>query len=158
MSLNEKLTVLSKIANIFNNNNVTWAVGASLLLYFKGILNNFRDIDIVMSEDDVDTVKELLSRSGILLPSPPNTQYETRVFLEYVIDGVDIDIMAGLVIVNSEGEHYFPLKRENIAEYIEVGNTSVPLQSLEEWKLYYSLMGRTERVRLIEQALGKRTL
>ena len=154
MILERKLYALTRIAHLLNNSNVTWAVGASVLLYFKGIVDNFHDIDIVISEDDIDTVKELLSSCGTLQPPNPNVRYKTRAFLEYVIDGVDVDVMAGLVILGGEDEHYFPLMQESIADYIQLNDSTVPLQSLEEWKQYYSLMGRTEKVKLIEQALG----
>ena len=155
MNLERKLTVLTKIANVFNNNNITWAVGASLLLYLKGAVDNFRDIDIVVAEEDVSAVKELLSNYGVLQPPNPNAQYKTRTFLEYVIDGIDVDIMAGLVILDGTDEHYFPLKKENITDVIKLNDTAIPLQSLEEWKHYYSLMGRPEKVKLIERTLDK---
>lgn len=35
--INEKIEVLRKIAHQFNEEEVIWALGASMLLYFKGI-------------------------------------------------------------------------------------------------------------------------
>ena len=62
--------------------------------------------------------------------------------------------MAGLVILEGKDQHYFPLKKESITDFIKLNDTTIPLQSLEEWKQYYSLMGRPEKVKLIEHALG----
>ncbi len=90
-SIEKKLTILSKIAEELNARGVTWAVGASLLLYFKGIVTAFNDIDLMISEEDYEAAKEI----------------------------------------------------------------RIPLQSLEDWRHYYQLMGRTEKVRLIEASQSK---
>lgn len=58
--IQKKLNVLSMIAESLNKNNITWAIGASLLLYFKGIANEFNDIDIIIDEKDVEKVKKIL--------------------------------------------------------------------------------------------------
>ena len=56
--------------------------------------------------------------------------------------------MAGFIIVNKDKEYYFPLKKENINDYTEVNEIKIPLQSLEEWRNYYELMGRDEKVKM----------
>lgn len=146
----EKLEVLVKLADLLNRHRITWAVGASLLLYFKGIVTDFQDIDILVDEKDADTVRQLLSGLGRLQPPNPSARYETKVFLEYLVDGVEVDLMAGFAIV-AEGRSYpCPLAKERISEFVTIRNTKIPLQSLEEWKGYYALMGRTEKVRRIE--------
>ena len=151
MDLDKKLAVLAGIAHKFNDKQVTWAIGASALLYFRGVAEAFADIDIVIAESDVDSVKEILAACGTQQASPPNVQYQTKVFLEYVIEGVGVDIMAGFTVVKDGVAHYFPLEKKKITEHITVGGAAIPLQSLEEWKLYYALMGRTEKVVLIER-------
>ena len=51
-TVKEKLELLEKIAYHFNKENVEWALGASMLLYFKGITTEFHDIDLMVSNDD----------------------------------------------------------------------------------------------------------
>lgn len=146
----KKLNILSKVAEVLNKNNITWAVGASLLLYFKGITHEFHDIDIMIYEGDVEKVNQILLSFGTLQPKNPNAQYKTKYFLEYNIDGVDIDIMAGFTIVCDNKEYYFPLEKNSVKNYININNVSIPLQSIEEWHTYYKLMGRVEKVKMIE--------
>ena len=43
MELSHKLRVLCHIAEAFNAENITWAVGASLLMFLKGITNDYSD-------------------------------------------------------------------------------------------------------------------
>ena len=150
-NLDQKLKVLSKIAHELNKQKIVWAIGASLLLYFKGKTDHFNDIDIMVSEKDVNKLHETLSRMGKLSPPNPNKQYKTRHFLEYTIDGVDVDVMAGFVIVKDEKEYDCSLKQEQVAEFIQVNDEPIPLQSLEDWRRYYELMGRTEKVEMIDR-------
>lgn len=145
-----KLSVLAMIAKELNERHIVWAVGASMLLYFKNKVPDFHDIDIMVSEDDVEAVKDILLRYGSLQPPNPKARYKTKCFLEFSIDGVDIDVIAGFVIVNDNREYYFPLQAQDIQDYVMLGDTEIPLQSLSEWRKYYLLMGRMEKVKIID--------
>ena len=54
--LNKKIKLLKEIAQRFNTAYITWALGASMLLYFKGITSTFNDIDLMISNDDAESV------------------------------------------------------------------------------------------------------
>ena len=60
-AITKKLNVLSKIAFEFNKSNITWAIGGSLLLFFKDKCQEFHDIDILIVESDVKMVNDILS-------------------------------------------------------------------------------------------------
>jgi hypothetical protein len=149
-NIKDKLTILSKIAKELNNKKVTWAIGASVLLYFKGIVPEFNDIDIMIAEEDVEAVKEVMISLGKKQAPNPNIVYKTRCFLEFEVDGVEIDLMAGFIVIDRDKEYYFPLKKEDIKDFKEIDGIKIPLQSLEEWRTYYQLMGRDEKVHIID--------
>lgn len=150
MDVSEKLSVLSRIAWALNRRQVAWAVGGSLLLYFHGKVPAFHDIDLLTAEEDAAAVQETLCALGQLLPlRPPTSQYRTAYFREFVVDGVEVDVMAGLVIVKDGAPHRFPLLPKEIGPVVPVDGVQVPLHSLEAWRTYYALMGREEKARLI---------
>lgn len=151
MDTEKKLEVLSRVGDALNRRGVVWAVGASLLLYLKGIVPTFQDIDILVAEADVEQAREALLPLGTQHPENPNAQYKTKHFLEFTIDGVDLDVMAGFVIVHEGREYAFPLEESGVAEYTLVNGVSIPLQPVEAWRTYYALMGRAEKVALIER-------
>jgi len=155
ITIENKLKVLSKVAKEVNSNNITWAIGASLLLYFKKITNEFHDIDIMVAESDVKKIKKILLSFGKLQPKNPNIQYKTKDFMEFNIEGIDFDVMAGFVIVNKNIEHYFPLEKKDIKDYIDIHGTTIPLHSIEKWLIYYKLMERTEKVKMIDSYFAK---
>ncbi|MGI6768482.1 MAG: nucleotidyltransferase domain-containing protein [Bacilli bacterium] len=150
MNVSNKLSVLKKIANELNKMNVTWAIGASMLLYFKGILLDFNDIDIMVANEDIEQVRKTLMKMGTLQLPNPNSKYETKVFLEFIIDGVDVDVMAGFTIVNNGSLIDCSLKNEEIVEFYDLEGVKIPLQSVEIWCKYYELMGRKDRVNMIK--------
>ena len=79
--LDENIDLQKEIAHRFNNSDITWALGASMLLYFKGITSTFHDIDLMISNENVETVREILSEMGELQPPNPNPKYKTKTFM-----------------------------------------------------------------------------
>ena len=149
--MDKKLSVLKRIACEFNKANITWALGASMLLYFKGITSEFHDIDIMVTNEDVALAKEILMQMGTLQPSNPSSKYKTKFFLEFVIDEVDVDVMAGFIIVNQGKDFDCSLKKEQIVEFQDLQGEKIPLQSVELWCKYYELMGRDAKVKMIKE-------
>mgnify|MGYP002673886621 CR=1 FL=1 len=151
----EKIRLLQRIAHRLNEAQVEWCLGASMMLYFKGIVSEFHDIDLMISVDDVEVVEAILSEMGTLCPSSqePNPMYQTTCFMEYVIDAIDVDVMAGFAIVR-EGEIYdCSLNKEQITEQLMLEDEIIPMQSPRLWCTYYRLMGRSAKAEMIEKAL-----
>lgn len=148
--IEHKLEVLSRIAEKLNAAGITWAIGASLLLYLKNIADSFNDIDIMAAEEDVEQLKRILLDLGEMQPPNPNKQYKTHHFYEFVIDKVDVDVMAGFVIVKDGREYDCSLTWDLIVEHITVNGQSIPLQAVSDWRRYYDLMGRTKKVAMID--------
>ncbi len=126
MNIDKKLDILSKIAEKLNEEKIVWAIGASLLLYIKGKTTEFNDIDIMVAEEDVEKLNKVLLTMGDLQQPNPNNLYKTKYFMEYLIDGIDVDIMAGFTIVKDNKEYYFPLKYNDIKEYTFVKGHKIP--------------------------------
>ncbi len=148
--MNDKLNVLIMIAKVFNEHKIHWNVGASCMLYLRGYVDHFHDIDLMISLDDVEKVKEIL-KAYPCIERPRNEQYRTRVFLEYTIDGIDLDIMAGFSIMSEQNEYYFPLTKDEPTDEMTLDDTPIFLAKVETWYRYYSLMKREDKIRIIEQ-------
>ena len=150
--IDNKLEVLKKLSILFNKHSITWNIGASCMLYLRNIIDDFNDIDIMISLEDVSKVKELLKEFH-LDEKQPTTKYRTKVFLEYIIDSIEIDIMAGFLIVKDEKEFYFPLQKESNMEQIYIDNCPIYLETVHNWLNYYRLMGRDDKVAIMENYL-----
>lgn len=94
---------------------------------------------------------------GTMGAASPDPQYKTRTFIEFTVDEVEIDVIAGFVIVDNGMEHDCSLKPDQITEFITIGKEHVPLQGLALWRQYYEWMGRTSKVELIDKFAEHKT-
>lgn len=141
LSTDTKLSVLSKVAKSFNEADITWAVGASLLLYFQGGTEDFHDIDIVVSEEDALRMRSVLLKLGQEQETNSDKNFRSKYFWKFQVDEVEIDVMGGLVIIKEGKEYYCPLLVEEITGTVMVNGVSIPLHSIERWRYFYELMG-----------------
>lgn len=148
--IEKKIEVLKQIAHRFNEAHIMWALGASMLLYFKGITEEFQDIDLMVANDDVERVRIILSEMGEIQPPNPNPKYRTKTFMEFIINSIDVDVMAGFSIISDGKIFDCSLQEEQIVEKMPLGTELIPLQSPPLWREYYRLMGRTEKVKMIK--------
>lgn len=157
MNTQDKLTVLARIAEAFNGSGITWAVGASLMLYLRGIAKEFNDIDLLVCEADWDGARAALAGMGTLLPGHNSAGFRTPCFLQYAIDGVDVDLMANFTILHDGIEHRFPLSKGDELTHVQVQGEDVPLQSVSLWRECYRLMGRENKLRMIDQYMANQS-
>ena len=151
--LDKKIEVLLKVAKAFNEAEITWNLGGSMMLFFRAITQAYNDIDIMISEKDVKRVKEIMSDIATTRIKTTDEMYKTKSFLEYEVDGINVDVIAGLTIVSEKTEHYFPLKDKNLLDIIDINGTLIYLEGLSVWLNYYRLMKRTDKVEMIEHYL-----
>lgn len=151
----EKIELLKVIAHKFNEARIEWALGASMMLFLKGLVSEFHDIDLMVSDNDADRARNILSEMGRLCPpaSAPKPQFRSKDFMEFRIGSVDVDVMVGFGIVK-DGEFFdCSLQKDQIAELLPLGSELIPLQTPELWCKYYRLMGRNEKTDAVERAL-----
>ena len=152
--IRHKLDVLGQIAAAFNSQNITWAVGASVLLFFKGVVDDFHDLDLLVAAEDFHKAKEILQTLGQLQVTPPNSQYESKFFHEFLVEDVEVDIMGGCTVRRDGREtECFVLKTEDIQGSVDLNGQKIPLHSVSVWRGYYEAMGRDSKVALIDGAL-----
>ena len=145
---------LSYIGEKLNKENILWGVGASILLNHYDMVNNPKDIDILVALEDIHKVDEILKPLGHKKVRELNDSYSTEYFNEYVINGIDIDVMSGLTLNHEEGKYTQIFDRASIVDKMDVDDVKIPLTSLEDWYIIYQLIpGREHKVSLIENYL-----
>ncbi len=149
MEIKTKLAILSMLAKKLNEEHITWCVGGSLLLYFQGISSHFNDIDIMIAENDIEKVNLLFSTLGNLKQQDENINYQSTFFKTFIIDDLEVDIIAGFTIIAEDKRYYFPLNSRDIQECTVINSESIPLHQLSEWLKYYQLMDRLDKVQMI---------
>ena len=149
MKIEQKLKVLSKIAGLFNKGEIKWAVGASLLLYLKRYVETFNDIDLLICEEDASKAKDLMMEIGELQLLDGN-QYRADHFYVFMVDGVEVDIMGSYFVMKDGAEHKISLEKDAVTEPMIIHGNAVPLDSVRAWRRHYDVMGRQNKVDLID--------
>ena len=158
INLEEKIDLLKRIAHRFKEERIEWTLGGSMMLYFKKIVSSFDDIDLMIFLSDVDRVRNILSEMGELKPENPKAKYRTKRFMEFTIEGIDVDVMAGFAIVYEGNVVDCSLEKEQIVEILPLGTESISLQSPLLWREYYRLMERPNKVEMTNKALGDKSM
>lgn len=143
---------LSYIGKKLNDSNVVWGVGASILLNQFGLIDKPNDIDIFVDIKDIDKVDEILKSIGDKKPWEKAATYSTKYFYEYVINGIDIDVMAGFRINHNSGVFEYVFDNSSILETRKINGIDIPFTSLEDWYVIYQLIpNREAKVNMIEK-------
>lgn len=145
------LSVLKEIGEKLNTERTLWAVGGSLMLNHYALVHQPQDIDLLVGLDDIIVVDEILGEIGQKKAQYNVGQYSTKYFYEYVVDGIDVDVMAGLAINHDQGTFNYVFDHLSISDCKNLEGVSIPLCALEDWYVLYQLIpGREMRVRAIE--------
>ena len=140
---------LLEIAKRFNQKDIFWAVGGSLMLQHYHLLNNPKDIDIIVSIDDIDKANDILVSLAKRKVQTNKKEYATQYFYEYETPLVNIDLMAGFAIIHSQGQYVYPFDEHSITTF-SCEAINIHYYSLEDWYILYQLMpNREEKVVLI---------
>lgn len=148
------LTVLCQIARSLNENYILWAVGGSMLLNRHGLIEQPGDIDLLISLDDVAEADALMNRLGPRKLQEKSELYLTEHFSEHIVNGCEIDMMAGLAISHTAGIYRYTFDTESVSDYEVIDDVIIPRMALEDWYVIYQLIpGRETKVALIEEYL-----
>ena len=151
MDKQTKLMVLIKLAHLFEINHIRWELASSAMLYLRGYVNDFHDLDFMIPELEYTKVDHVLQSIGQKIHRNENEAYKTLFFESYTIDGVSVDVLAGLTILNQQKEYHFSFNDKEESDYTYLMNQKIYLSKIDDWYTYYQLMERTDKVRLIEE-------
>lgn len=134
------LDKLRDIAKAFNENDIIWAVGASLVLKHYGLVDEVHDIDLIVSSKDIAVAIEVLDTMAKRVDIPYKEEYKTKHFYVYEYQGVSIDVMSGFRIQHNDKVYRFPFDDQSIAEVEMDNGVAINYGTLEDWYVAYHLM------------------
>lgn len=145
---------LSLIGERFNKGGILWAVGASVMLNKYGLIDRPNDIDLLVDIKDIYKADCILKEMGNKKYREKVEEYATEYFYEYVINGSDVDVMAGLTINFSGGSYRYIFDKSSISRIVDICGVDIPLTSLEDWYVLYQVIpNREKKVAMIENYL-----
>ena len=135
-----KLEVLLELVDSFRKNGVKWALLCSSQLFCKGVVDDFNDYDILVSNESVDGMKKSMKElNATSKERGDQTCFDSSMFERYQIKGIDIDVVADYTIVTF-GKRYRYSYNENETEILSEQGVKIPLVSMETQFLLYRMM------------------
>ncbi|MEW9121988.1 MAG: hypothetical protein AB2421_04685 [Thermotaleaceae bacterium] len=136
---------LAYIGKKLNDLDILWGVGGSILLNQFELIDIPHDIDIIVDIKDISRADEFLKSMGEKKQWEKTHRYSTRYFYEYVINGFDVDVMAGFKVNHRNGVFEYSFDNHSISEYKEINGIDIPFTSLEDWYVIYQLIPNGEK-------------
>ncbi|MFP4016012.1 MAG: hypothetical protein ACLFUI_03175 [Halanaerobiales bacterium] len=140
------------IAAELNKAGIIWAIGASVLLSFYDLIDDPNDIDILVSLNDVEKAELIMANIGTKKAVKASSMYATKKFHSFKVNDIDVDLIGGFTINFDNAQYYYDFNKKSIREIIKVDGIEIPLTSLEDWFVLYSIMpGREDKIVLLEE-------
>lgn len=156
----ERLEVLKEISKVFDENGILWQLTCSTALFFRGMLDDFNDFDILVLVEDFERAQVAWRSIGILVNdnTPQKEAYFASPYYKQARKGnVELELMADLSLKTFGGLYTFKANQgtENIS--IE-GNICLPLIPIEAQLVLYAMMEGWQTKRFFKREICREFL
>ena len=143
------ISFLKRVVFLFNKNSIDWVLFGGVNLTLKGVVDKYTDVDILISNDDLEKVYKLFLDKN---PSPIKdfASGEARCF-GFKADGVEPHFCAEY----GHGFYYKKAFIEGCIELFDIGNVEIPTLKLDSEVDCYDYIGRPKRAQLIKSFIEK---
>lgn len=142
MEMEDKKELLCRLSRALGgrSSGFLWGFGVSVLLYAYGQVDDFDEIDIVVSREGVRFAATALASLGpVAQQALPLLGCGADFYRSYRIDGVLVHLMSGLRVRTGRREYAYRFDHRSIPHILKIGNEELPCTTLEEWKYLYEL-------------------
>lgn len=147
----KQLDVLAYLAEKFNQAELTWCLGAGAMLYLRGILDQFGDLDLFVTSEDYEKAHALLLQ--YTERHVPGAIQISQHFDQFQHQGISVDLISGFTILKDKERYRYRFPQQ--CEVTLLKGVSIPLAPLEDWMIAYFLLGRESKYQLIRDILKK---
>lgn len=142
--------IIESLAKVFNERNLTWAIGGSFLLKRYGINDGFDQLDIMVSEDSIKEMNIVMNDIAEKLDFVNNESYQTDHFSSYQIQNQTINIICNLKC-NFKESFAYNFDKEDISTHYISNNVKIYFSDLLDWYVIYQEIDNTSTIKLIER-------
>lgn len=138
----EKLEILRKVSKAFEENGIHWAISCSSALFFRGIVDDFNDYDLLLDVKDVEKAKKVLTSCGVVLDEntpQKNTYFDSPYYQQAKAGNVEFDLIADISVKTFGGLYTFKVEQGLEMNSLE-GNICIPLIPIEAQLVLYGMM------------------
>ena len=136
----ERKQILENICQ--NASKISWALSCSSNLFFRGIVDDFNDYDILVKLDDVESLKNVLRKIGAEINenTVQKNCFTSPYYQQAKIGKFDFDLVGDITINTFNGSYCYQVKDEEINFVTIDGNINIPLIPVEACFVLYGMM------------------
>lgn len=151
----ERKEVFLLLNDAFFEKRVEWAIGCSMNLFLRGIVDEFHDLDLIVDINSISTIKSIMKELGAELKGTGGNGFcESDIYLHYQLGRVDIDIISGFRIITFGTSYYYPYNKLEIDSLdIDMIDGNVPLIAIEVMYILYYMMEGWQKKRKFKRKL-----
>ena len=150
----ERKLVLKKIATSFEKNNIRWAIVCSLNLYFRGIVDDFNDIDLLVDAEDANLIRNIMLNEIFAIPvEVPDIGFcRSDVIMYFDIGKVRVEIISGFRVLTFGTKYFYEYNSAEV-EIVKIDKIKLQLINLEAMYLLYGMMEGWQQKRRYKRLL-----
>ncbi len=136
--MEKKRNILLRLIEETSKENVIWALLCFCAIYFRGVVDEYHDYDVLIEHDSVNKFIEIFKTMGGKIEFGQNGKeafFNSKVFGFGEIDGVEFDLISGFTVTTYGTSYCYELKKEEI-EYIK----GIPICPAEANFILYGMM------------------
>ena len=155
MTTSQHLEVLQKILTKLESRPINWAVTGSLGMALQGVPVEVHDIDIQTDKDGAYEIERCLAE---FVAEPVRYRESQRIrshFGVLEIDGIKVEIMGAIQKRIDLQIWEEPVQIESYRRWVTIGDTLVPVLSLEYEYQAYLRLGRDDKIEILRAWLQR---
>jgi len=142
------------IVGRLENKRINWVLGGSLSLAFQDIDVSPRDIDILTDRRGAFQIMKLLKDYETQKVRLTRSEKMSSYMGKLCIEGLEVEVIGDFQAKTSKGEWTRSFKPERKV-ILTIEDVKIPVSPLEAELKAYEILGRTDKVQKIREALEK---
>ena len=129
----EQKRILKKVSEVLMDAKVRWALSCSSALFFKGLVDDFHDYDILVNIEDVEIMINSLESINVTINKDTiQKEYFTSPYYQQAKRGnCDFDLIGDITINTFGGRYCYPVKNQELEYVFLEGNIVIPIIPVE---------------------------
>jgi hypothetical protein len=149
----KNIEVIKFITEKLSHININWALIGSSNLALQGVDVEAHDIDILIDKEGALLIGEILKEFTEKEIKYQESEKFKSYYGKFIIDGVDVEIMGDLLIINPEENIWSQSLNLSEKIYFQIDNIKIPIISLDQEYKAYLKLGRIRKAQKIAEII-----
>lgn len=138
----ERMKALREICQLFSEEEIRWTLSCSSSLFFRGMIDDFNDYDILVDARDAEKLLKTLVKHGATLEKDDTQKggyFASPFYREGFFKGIHLDLIANITVCTYGTRYCYEFQEEEL-EWVQIEDFRVPICPVEASLVLYGMM------------------